>query len=212
MANAYPYIISNNKIGPILGKIRSAAKPERLSQKLLKTWGFAASNDRAIIGVLKDLGFLTEAGAPTEYYDRLRDTTDWPYVLGERIKDLYADLYAIDTNIHTLPDNEVKGAISRVTGKDTKSVARYHSTFKSLATLAKFDGKGLRPAKSAAVDGLDKAVAEPQGSTSHESKPRQPEHARATQYHYNIQIHLPSTTDISVYHAIFRSLRDNLNL
>lgn len=29
-------------------------------------------------------------------------------------------------------------------------------------------------------------------------------------FHYNIQIHLPATTDISVYNAIFKSLKDNL--
>ena len=29
-------------------------------------------------------------------------------------------------------------------------------------------------------------------------------------FHYNIQIHFPATTDISVYNAIFKSLKDNL--
>lgn len=29
-------------------------------------------------------------------------------------------------------------------------------------------------------------------------------------FHYNIQIHLPATTDISVYNAIFKSIRENL--
>lgn len=209
MADAYPYIISNNKIAPILAKIRSAAKPDRLSQKLLKTWGFAASNDRAIISVLKDLGFLTEAGAPTEYYDRLRDTTDWAYVLGERIKDLYADLYAIDTNIHSANDTEIRGAISRVTGKDDKSVGRYHATFKTLAGLAKFDGKGGRPERRHLEDDAQEQ-APPKTRDSGDTAERAKQ--RPAQYHYNIQIHLPSTTDIAVYNAIFRSLRDNLNL
>ena len=31
-----------------------------------------------------------------------------------------------------------------------------------------------------------------------------------TQFHYNIQIHLPATNDISVYNAIFKSLKENL--
>lgn len=31
-----------------------------------------------------------------------------------------------------------------------------------------------------------------------------------TEFHYNIQIHLPATTDISVYNAIFKSIKDNL--
>lgn len=211
MADAYPYIISNNKIGPILAKIRSAAKPDRLSVKLLRAWGFTASNDRAIISVLKELDFLTEAGAPTAHYDRLRDATDWAYVLGERIKELYADLYAIDTSIHSANDAEVRGAISRVTGKDDKSVGRYHATFKALAALAKFDGKGGRPEKAKPEEEReDDDHAPPKrrdiGETDERARPK------PTQFHYNIQIHLPSTTDISVYNAIFRSLRENLNL
>lgn len=211
MADAYPYIISNNKIGPILAKIRSAAKPDRLSVKLLRAWGFTASNDRAIIGVLKELGFLTEAGAPTAYYDRLRDAADWAYVLGERIKDLYADLYAIDTSIHSAPDGEVRGAISRVTGKDDKSAGRYHATFKALVALAKFDVKGGRPERTTSEHvGDEEDQAPPKrrevGETEDRARPR------PTQFHYNIQIHLPSTTDIAVYNAIFRSLRENLSL
>ncbi len=84
MPDSYPYIISNNKIEPILSRVRSAAKPDRFGRETLTTWGFTASNDRAMVAVLKGLGFLTEAGAPTEHYDRLRDPNDWRYVLGER--------------------------------------------------------------------------------------------------------------------------------
>ena len=31
-------------------------------------------------------------------------------------------------------------------------------------------------------------------------------------FHYNIQIHLPVTTDVTVYNAIFRSLKDHLDI
>src|SRR5262245_12546522 len=142
MPDSYPYIISNNKIEPVLSRIRSAAKPERFSiRDTLAKWGFTASNDRAMVSVLKELGFLTEGGVPTEYYDRLRDPNDWKYVLGERMRELYADLFAIDSNVQSAPEAEIKGAISRVTGKDDETVRRYYATFKSLASLAKFDAK-----------------------------------------------------------------------
>ena len=29
-------------------------------------------------------------------------------------------------------------------------------------------------------------------------------------FHYNIQIHLPTTTDVTVYNAIFKSLKEHL--
>ncbi len=208
MPDSYPYIISNNKIEPVLNRIRSAAKPERFSiRETLNKWGFTASNDRAMVAVLKELGFLNEGGIPTEFYDRLRDPNDWKYVLGERVRELYADLFAIDGSIQTAPEAEIKGAISRVTGQDDETVKRYYATFKTLASLAKFETK---PIKAVKIDekpedpAIIKTKTEPQPDT-HDTR-------RRSEYHYNIQIHLPVTTDISVYNAIFKSLRDNLGV
>src|SRR5690348_3773130 len=116
MADSYPYMLTNNKIAPILSKIRSAAKPSKFTYEFLKQLGFSSSNDRAVIPLLKKLGFILEDGAPTEYYGRLRDTTDWQFVLGERMQDLYKDLYNIDTEIHKESDEEIKGAMTRITG------------------------------------------------------------------------------------------------
>jgi hypothetical protein len=206
MPASYPYIISNNKIDPILTRIRSASKPPKFSRELLGTWGFGSSNDRAMGGILKELGFLTEAGAPTEYYDRLRDPNDWKFVLGERMRALYADLFAIDGNIPTAPEIEIKGAISRVTGKDDETVKRYYSTFKTLASLANFEG---RPAKNVLKK---KEEDQPEGQPSKQRQPDEQPSKRRTEYHYNIQIHLPVTTDVSVYNAIFKSLKENLEL
>jgi hypothetical protein len=209
MASSYPYIISNNKIGPILTKIRSAARPTKFSRETLATWGFAASNDRAMVGVLKDLGFLAETGAPTEYYDRLRDPTDWPYVLADRMRALYSDIYAIDVNIHAAPEDEIRGAISRVTGKDDESVKRYYATFKTLASLAKFDPRPTRvaPDERAPDEAPERKPTAAQTLADHSAEAR-----RRPDFHYNIQIHLPVTTDISVYNAIFRSLKESLNI
>jgi hypothetical protein len=212
-ADTYPYIISNNKIEPILAKIRSAAKPERFStRESLVKWGFAASNDRAMVGVLKALGFINENGTPTEYYDRLRDPNDWRFVLGERMRDLYSDLFAIDTNMHSAPENEIKGAISRVTGKDDESVKRYYATFKTLAGLAKFDAKPSRATKAENVDREEGKGDEPATKRAPDQRGGESETRRRPDFHYNIQIHLPVTTDVTVYNAIFRSLRENLSI
>jgi hypothetical protein len=205
MPDSYPYIISNNKIGPILTRIRSAAKPERFNRDTLQKWGFAASNDRAMVAVLRELGFLNEGGAPTQAYDRLRDPNDWPYVLAERMRDLYADLFAIDGEIQKAPDTEIRGAISRVTGKDDETVKRYYATFKTLAGLANFEAKPTRAGKEKVE--LSKEPAEK--APAHKIGSRE---ERQTDFHYNIQIHLPVTTDVSVYNAIFKSLKENLDI
>jgi hypothetical protein len=216
MPDSYPYIISNNKIEPILSRVRSAAKPTRFSRETLNNWGFTASNDRAMVGVLKELGFLTENGTPTEFYDRLRDPNDWRYVLGERMRDLYADLFAIDTSINVAPDGEIRGAISRVTGKDDETVRRYYSTFKALAGLAKFEPRPTRGGPAVEERSETPGEEERQRVSTPPSPPAavhtEHEPRRKPDFHYNIQIHLPVTTDITVYNAIFKSLKDTLNI
>lgn len=198
MATDYPYMVSNNKIGPILEKIRTAAKPTKFTNEFLKHMGFASSNDRAIIPLLKKLGFLNADGNPTEYYDRLKDKKDHPYVLAERIRELYSSIFSINTEMNAASDDDIKGAISRVTGEDEKAVVRYAATFKALCALAKFDTLPAMEIKNRK---------EPE-----EEKPKEPPTQIKPSFHYNIQLYLPATTDISVYSAIFKSLKEHLLL
>jgi Family of unknown function (DUF5343) len=209
MPDAYPYTIANKQIEPMLTRIRTAARPERLNRELLNAWGFTASNDRAIVSVLRGLGFIADGGTPTDIYDRLRDPNDWKYVLGERIRLLYSDLYAIDPNIHAQPDTEVRSAILRLTGKDEETSRRYYLTFKTLAGLANFGIKtGNKKPEEAASPNSIPLQAPPAPAPQHADEPKR----RKSEYHYNIQIHLPVTSDIGVYNAIFKSLKDNLDL
>lgn len=200
MVTEYPYMISNNKILPILDKIEAAEKPQKFSYLFLKNLGFTSSNDRAFIPLLRRLGFIREDGIPTEYYDQLRDKTKRLFILGDKIKELYSDLYTINTEIHSASEEEIKGAISRVTGKDSKSVNRYYSTFKSLISIAKF---GKKPENK--KEEITQKDVNTKPETQHLEIPIQG-------FHYNIQIHLPATTDISVYNAIFKSIKENLGI
>jgi hypothetical protein len=202
MADDYPYMVSNNKINPIIEAIHSAAKPSTFSYEFLKKLGFNSSNDRAVIPLFKRLGFLTESGVPTQHYDDLKDKTKRGKALAQRIRELYSDIYAINTEIHKSSEDEIKGAISRVTGKDAITVGRYYATFKTITDLANFS------AAPAVIKEEEKEDSEK--PTKVDGFVDDTDGKRLSNFHYNIQIHLPPTTDISVYNAIFKSLRDNL--
>lgn len=192
----YPYMMSNNKIQPIILKIQQAARPAKFTLEFLRTLGFTSTNDRAFIPLAKKMGFLMDDGTPTNLYDQLKDSTLTSKVLATQIKALYADLFAINTEIQRANENEIKGAISRVTGKDEDGVTRIYNTFKTLCSIADFNSTvstNLTPEKAEEVDKV------PISTTS-----------KKNEFHYNIQIHLPATTDISVYNAIFKSLKENL--
>lgn len=194
----YPYMISNNKIAPIINKIQQAARPAKFTQEVLKNLGFTSTNDRAFIPLAKRLGFLADDGTPTALYDQLKDKTTTKTILASQIKALYSELYAINVEIHKAPETEIKGAISRVTGKDEDGVNRIYNTFKTLCNNADFSGN-VAVEETVKEDWPRKDV--PLTSSLPITTP---------QFHYNIQIHLPATTDISVYNAIFKSLKDNL--
>jgi len=206
MADDYPYMVSNNKIEPIVEAIHNAAKPPKFSHEFLKQLGFNSSNDRAVIPLFKRLGFLSDNGVPTTYYDDLKDKTKRWEILASRIKDLYQDLYAINTKVHEASEDEVKGAMSRVTGKDSKAVSRYFSTFKTLCDLANFEHESSAPQEP------EKEVEPINNEPKKQTTPTVSAPINQAGFHYNIQIHLPATTDISVYNAIFKSLKDNLNI
>lgn len=210
MPSQYPFVVSNNKIEPLLSRIRTATRPERMTMELLVTWGFPSSNDRAFPRLFRALGFLNENGQPTALYDRLRDPREYRRVLGERIRDLYADLFALDPNIHAAPDDEIRAALSRITGKDAETVKRYFSTFKTLVSLA--DLNAPAPVDPPAPTPAPPAPAPVAATPATEPPAVPPPPHRKSEYHYNIQIHLPVTTDITVYNAIFKSLRENLGV
>lgn len=194
----YPYMMSNNKIAPIISKIQQAARPNKFTIEMLRSLGFTSTNDRAFIPLAKKLGFLADDGTPTALYDQLKDKTTAKATLATQIKSLYSELYAINVAIHKASDAEVKGAISRVTGKDEDGVNRIYNTFKALCSIADFSENAINE---------DSSKEEPLESDT-QTSPIIP--LTTPQFHYNIQIHLPATTDISVYNAIFKSLKDNL--
>ena len=195
----YPYMMSYGKIEPIISKIQQAARPTKFTQEFLKNLGFSSTNDRALIPLFKKLGFLGDDGTPTPLYDQLKDITCTKAVLATQIKVLYSELFAINTEIHSAPEDEIKGAISRVTGKDADGVNRIYNTFKTLCSLADFNQPVSFDSTHEPLENADPITAEPP-----------PIAIKPSEFHYNIQIHLPATNDISVYNAIFKSLRENL--
>ena len=96
-------------------------------------------------------------------------------------------------------DTEIRGAISRVTGKEEDDVKRMSATFKALCNYADFNETN--------EDNTMPNIEEPEPMNTIFSTPNNNE---LPEFHYNIQIHLPATTDISVYNAIFKSIKDNL--
>ena len=65
MPQELPYLPSYKNVALLFEKIRSAKVPEAFTQKYLnETLGLKSSGDRALITLLKTLGFIDNAGKP----------------------------------------------------------------------------------------------------------------------------------------------------
>jgi hypothetical protein len=202
------YLHSVKNVGAIFGAIKNAGVPERFTHEFLKQLGFTSSNDRAVIPVMKALRFLDDNSAPTDRYKRFRDPSISGAVMAEALRDGYADLFTVHARANEQSPTALVGAFKRITGKGDSVAQKMATTFKALASLADWS------ASSAAVpvedpEPSDTAVAEERPAPAQRVEPV-PAVVAFPALRHDVHIHLPVSTDVKVYDAIFRSLREHL--
>lgn len=189
------YLISAKRLPEVMEAIQNAGVPSRFTHEFLKSLGFKGTNDRAFIAVLKGIGFLDESGAPTDKYRAYKNRSEAKKILGQALKDSYEDLFLANEKANDLTVEKLKGVFATKTGKGDAVVTKMATTFKSLANLADF--------RELPIKISEEKVEKDEGTRPVERK-------TLADFHYNIQIHLPITKDISVYNAIFKSIKDHL--
>jgi hypothetical protein len=199
MAVPTSYLFSTKNLQPILSAVQEAQVPPRFTNEFLKTLGFKSSGDRAVIGVLKSLGFLDASGVPTDRYRRYRNKGQAAYVLAEAIRDAYSDVFLAHDHAETLSAERVRGILATKVDKGEAVVGKMAATFRALVSSAKWD----QPA-TAEQEPTD------HGKQEDTEAPARAREIESVAFRYNIEIHLPATKDISIYNAIFRSLREHL--
>jgi len=207
MAKELPYLISTKRLPELFTKIQSAAVPEKFTTQFLNKLGLTSSNERAYPSLLRKLGFLDSSGAPTSRYRAYRNTAEAAYVLAEGIREAYSELFSVNKKIHSQSKETVKGIVRQVTGVEDRYARLISTTFLVLCGLAKFDSQPTSIPKSKekvqATENTQPAIRESGGVY-------RPENPTPISFRYNIEIHLPATTDIAVYNAIFKSLKEHL--
>ena len=212
MALPNSYTLKPNAIPGYFDAILDAQAPERFSIKFLENLGFTNTNDRLLIGILKDLGFLNADAVPQQRYYEFLDRSRSRHVLAEAIREAYADLFSVNTKANELSADDVKNKLRTLyTGKKTDLVVgNIAKTFTALCEYADFS----KPLQSKAIP-----TPEPEKSQKSEAKVekapaesiRSVEGAiRLESLQYHINIVLPESRDQSVYDAIFKSLREHL--
>lgn len=208
MALSNAYLLTTKNLEGILAAICNAQAPEKFTIKFLESLGFTSTNDRLIVGVLKALGFLDEAGVPSQRYFEFLDETQSKSVLAIGIREAYADLFRVNNKANEMSEADVKNKLKTLTqGAKSDNVLRLMAmTFSALCKNAEFSKAPVSP-KQEKPDTSENLKPEPE-----EIEPKKEKHERkhAFDLAYNIHIELPATRDQAIYDAIFRSLKEHL--
>ena len=202
------YLPSVGNLPSIMVKVVEGSAPEKFTQAHLKGIGFRSSNDRAVIPLLKSLGFLASDGTPTERYHDYRDQSRSRAVMGEALLEAYQDLFTINENPTSADRDAIRGKF-KSTHNCSDALAEFQArTFFALLALADLDAARVGTVQvvptetSQATTQVDDPAA-----TAVSPVPPKPTSLRLR---YNIEVHLPSTKDVDVYNAIFKALRAHL--
>jgi hypothetical protein len=111
----------------------------------------------------------------------------------------FRSLYEVNEYAHDLKPAELKGLVVQVTGLDPASstVAQTVGSFTALRADAKFDAERTEPEQQRPKKGDERESTKPVS-------------LGGLNLGYTINLHLPATSDIAVFNAIFKSLKEHL--
>lgn len=202
-----PYIASIKNLHPILEAIQRAAVPDAFNVDFLKDMGFTSSNDRAVIKLLKYIGFLDASNRPQTAYREFMDSTKAKSVLANRLRSAYDDLFTADKNANTKPATSLKGWFKTKTGAGEAVAEKMATTFRALAQYADFSES--QPEETVKKEESGKSE---KTEDTHESKAeeKQKRFDGSLGLVYRIEVNLPDTQNVDTYRAIFRAIREEL--
>jgi hypothetical protein len=203
---APPFMNAHGLVTKIFDKIIEASQPDRFTVDFLATkLGYESGSARPIIPLLKKLGFVGSDGSPTPLYGKFRNPEGRGQAMATALRAAYKEVFDRNEYAYDLPKEKFKNLIVEMTGLKASdpTVNAIVGTFFNLLSYAKFD------APAAGQDSAKNTVTLiPNGDNNNPPPPAQ--NPTGLNLSYTINLNLPETSDVEVFNAIFRSLKENL--
>lgn len=200
MALPEVYVQVYGQLPDVFRRLSEGQAPDKFTRQYLKDLGFQSPSFHALIPLLKALGFLSSDGTPTARYHAYRDKSQARSVLADALRETYSELFTIKAEPTEADRSLIEGKFKSVHNTGERVAKLMASTFLALLPLADL--------KSVVVPKAIETKADVQKDSRYSDDAYGA--SRRPALHYNIQIHLPSTKDVEVFNAIFKSLREHL--
>lgn len=211
MTTDLPYMRAVGNVSPILEKIRGAGTPPKFTAEFVKsTLGFTASQDRSFPRMLKQLGFINNDGVPLQRYNEFKAASTAGRAIAEGLREGWGPIFMADQSAHTRSASELTDIFKTVTGQGDAVAKKMASTFKAFAAHADWSAISNEPASSGPFNDEEHGETATNGSPPTDKAPSISAPVSSVNLHHDIHLHLPPTSDVAVYRAIFRALREEL--
>ena len=206
MALPTSYLTSVKNLPDIFAAMQGAQAPEKFTQGFLESLEFKSTADRLIIGMLKALGFLDDAGKPKDRYFRFLDQTQGAKVIAEAVRDAYQDLFKVNVKANEMTRSDVINKLKTLgQGQIGDAVLdKMAMTFTALVKLGDFQSTVAPPSTTSSQEMKNNE------ENVEKKPPNEHSNLKLGGLVYNIQIVLPESRDPAVYDALFQSLRRHL--
>jgi hypothetical protein len=203
----FPNVLAPNRIATLLDGIRRLNKPAKLNRPWLESNGFKTKNDRALVPLMRSLGYIDGGGSPTAEYDRLRGTAaEARASVGRQMVKAYPEVFNNFAPAYVsaqLTKEELANFVRpKITAGDA-TVQNIVATFFALKARADLqqDGGGIADEREIEAGGAPlvlpkrEVVSEP---------------ASALNVSISLSLEIPATSDADTYDKLFEAMARHL--
>lgn len=196
----FSYTTTPGRFKDTLQAIISAERPSAVNRDFIETvLGIKGGIVTGFPPILKRIGFLSNDNRPTELYGQFQAESSRSYAALMGLKNGFAELFKRNAHADKAEDDRIKDYLVQITGRkrDDAVVGAILGTFNAIRSF--IVGEVISP------DPMEEHLL---SETSLPSSKTNSASSVGLSYHINIV--LPETKDISVFNAIFQSLKQNL--
>ena len=203
--SSFPYAKSPTKLEGFFNSIQRDGKPDKASNKWLKSSGYKSSNDVSMINVLQFIGFVDTSRVPTDSWQAFRDRGRSRLVLANCIREGYSSVFEHYPDADTRSPSDLDNFFRANSALGDRAISLMVRTFQVLCSLADFSGTSANGAGT----GDNGSVTPASDGTPLVAPPQSIESPTPT-LHIDFQVHIAADAPPEQIDKIFESMAKHL--